>query len=279
MRSRGLVVALALLLALGATAAVFLYVNGVKDNAISSGEVSTVIVSTQVIPANSSLNPLIDNGVFEERTIPKDAVVEGAITSLDQLRNRTAVSPILANEQIPAERLSGGQQAQGGALGICNDCVALSIDVDAPNGVGGNVHAGDNITLYATFDNLKVFQSTRDLLQALTGKGTPAQQQASATSPTVQFPPFTMTLEPTVKVLQIVNPTSSSSSSSDSTDQKEINGTITATLDVPKEDAEFVVHAAEKGSLWFGLLPPDQVGLQLPAQSVSLDRFLGKRQS
>jgi pilus assembly protein CpaB len=276
MRSRGLVVALALLLALGATAAVFLYVNGVKDNAISSGEVTTVIVSTQVIPANSSLNPLIDNGVFEERTIPKDAVVQGAITSLDQLRNRTAVSPILANEQIPAERLSGGEQAQGGALGICNDCVAVSLDVAAPNGVAGNVHAGDNITLYATFEGLKVFQSTRTLLQALQGKGGAPQQ--STTDTTVEFPPFTMTLEPTVKVLQIVNPTNANSSSSDSTDQKEVSGTITATLDVPKEDAEFVIHAAEKGSLWFGLLPPDQVGLQLPAQSVSLDRFLGKKQ-
>ena len=277
MRSRGLVVALALLLAVGATAAVFLYVNGVKDNALSSGEVTTVIVSTQVIPANSSLNPLIDNGVFVERNIPKDAAVEGAITTLDQLRNKTAISPILANEQIPAERLSGGQQAQGGALGICDSCVALSVNVDAPNGVAGNVHAGDSITLYGTFEGLKVFNSTRTLLQALQGKGG-APQQASTTSPTVEFPPFTMTLEPTVKVLQIVNPTSSSSSS-ESTDQKAINGNITATLDVPKEDAEFIVHAAEKGDLWFGLLPPDQVGLQLPAQSVSLDRFLGKKQS
>jgi Flp pilus assembly protein CpaB len=272
MRSRGLVVALALLLAVGATAAVFLYVNGVKDNALSSGEVTTVIVATQPVAANSNLNPLIDQGVFEERTIPKNAAVVGAVTSLDQLRNRTAISPILQNEQIPAERLSGGQQAQGGSLGICDSCVALTVRVDGPNGVGGEIHQGDNVTLYATYESLKVFSNVRDLLSNLQGKG--PQQATSSTTTAADFPPFTMTVEPTIKVLKVENPTVS-----DPNTDKTSQGTVTLTLDVPKQDAEFVVYTMTKGNLWFGLLPPGQVGIQLPAQAISLDRFLGKKQS
>jgi Flp pilus assembly protein CpaB len=273
MRSRGLVVALALLLAVGATAAVFLYVNGVKDNALSSGEVTTVIVATQPIAANSNLNALIDQNVFEQRTIPRDAAVEGAVTSIDQLRDRTAITPILANEQIPAERLSGGEQAAGGALGICDDCVALTVRVDGPNGVGGGIHAGDHVTMYATFESLKVFSSVRDLLSNLQGKGA-GGQPATGTSQTAEFPSFTMTVEPTVKILKVENP-----SVSDTSTDKTSEGQVTLTLDVPKQDAEFVVYTMQKGSLWFGLLPPDQVGIQLPAQAISLDRFLGKKQS
>jgi Flp pilus assembly protein CpaB len=271
MRSRGLVVALALLLAVGATAAVFLYVNGVKDNALSSGEVVTVIVATQPVAANSNLNPLVDQGVFEERTIPRTAEVQSAVTSLDQLRNRTAVSPILANEQIPAERLSGGQQAQGGSLGICDSCVALTVRVDGPNGVGGEIHQGDNVSLYATFESLKVFSGVRDLLSSLQGKGAAPQ---AVTTQTAELPSFTMTVEPTIKVLKVENPTVS-----DPNTDKTSEGSVTLTLDVPKQDAEFMVYTMEKGSLWFGLLPPDQVGIQLPAQAISLDRFLGKKQS
>lgn len=274
MRSRGLVVALALLLAVGATAAVFLYVNGVKDNALSSGEVTTVIVATAPVAANSSLNPLIDQGVFVERTIPKDAAVVGAVTSLEQLRDRSAISPILTNEQIPVERLSGGQQAQGGALGICDSCVALTVRVDGPQGVGGEIHQGDNVTLYSTFESLKVFSSVRDLLSSLQGKGGAQPAATTSASGTAEFPPFTMTVEPTIKVLKVENPTVSDPNSNQTS-----NGQVTLTLDVPKQDAEFMVYTMQKGALYFGLLPPGQVGLQLPAQAISLDRFLGKKQS
>ena len=86
--------------------------------------------------------------------------------------------------------------------------------------------------------------------------------------------PFTMTVEPTIKVLKVENPTVSDPNSNQTS-----NGQVTLTLDVPKQDAEFMVYTMEKGSLYFGLLPPGQVGLQLPAQAISLDRFLGKKQS
>ncbi|MBI3649054.1 MAG: Flp pilus assembly protein CpaB [Actinobacteria bacterium] len=272
MRSRGLVVALALLLAIGATAAVFLYVNGVKDNAINSGEITEVVVATQPIPANTQLNPLIDQGVFVMTKIPTSAVVQDAVTNITDLRDRTAIAPILTNEQIPTERLSGGQQPTGGILGICAQCVALTVRVDGPPGVGGAIQRGDNVTLYASFDGVKGFSSVRDLINQINGKG-PASQQTQQTG-TAQFPPFTMTLEPTIKVLKVENPTVSSSTS-DTTSQ----GSVTVTLDVPKSDAEFVVFAAQKGQLYFGLLPPDQQGIQVPAQSISLDRLLGKNQS
>ena len=64
MRSRGLVVAIAVVLAVVASAAVILYTNGVKEDAVTGGSLSEVVVASQDIPANTNLNPLIDQGAF-----------------------------------------------------------------------------------------------------------------------------------------------------------------------------------------------------------------------
>ncbi len=269
MRSRGLVVALALLLAVGATAAVFLYVNGVKKDALHGGALTQVIVSGQDIQANTDLNPLIDQGVFKQEGIPSTVAVKDAVTSIDQLRDQTTTEPILANEQIPLSRISSGTAITGGVLGICNTCVALSVRVDGPPGVGGNIQRGDSVTLYGTFSGVKGFQSVRDLLNQLNGKTGPAGQAQLTTA--TELPAFTMTLLPTVKVLRVENPTPDSSG-------RVSVGNVTVTLDVPTQDAEVVVFAAAKGSLYFGLLPPNAQGIQLPAQGVSIDRMLGKKQ-
>jgi Flp pilus assembly protein CpaB len=261
------VVALALLLAIGATAAVFLYVNGVKENAISSGDVTKVIVAQQDIPANTSFDPLIDQGVFVEKTIPTDAAVQDAVNSVDQLRGHTATVPILANEQIPTERLSGGQQVQGGRLGICEQCEAITVRVDGPPGVGGALAPGDNVTVFATFDGVAGFVNLRDLINKLNGGGTAAATSGEG------LPPFTMTLEPTIKILKVENPDVTGTS------ERTSQGAVTITFDVPKEDSQYFVFAAEKATLYFGLLPPNQQGVQLPAQSISINRIFGKNQS
>jgi Flp pilus assembly protein CpaB len=258
-----------LLLAVGATAAVFLYVNGVKKDALHGGALVEVVVATQDIPANTELNPLIQQGAFVQRGIPSDVAVKDAVTSVDQLRNQTTTQPILANEQIPLSRTSAAQQITGGALGVCPTCVAVTVRVDGPPGVGGQIQRGDNVSLYATFDNVKGFTSVRALITQLTkaaAGGAPASSSSGG-----EFPAFTMTLEPTVKVLRVENPPPDANGATS-------NGSVTVTLDVPQSDAEFVTFASTEGKLYFGLLPPGHEGVQLPAQAISIDRLLGKKQ-
>ena len=76
MRSRGLVVAIAVVLAVLAAVGVIVYTSNVKQ---SAGEENTtrVIVANQDIPPNSALDPLIAAGAFRELAVPKDGVVEG----------------------------------------------------------------------------------------------------------------------------------------------------------------------------------------------------------
>jgi Flp pilus assembly protein CpaB len=265
MRSRGLVVALALLLAIGATAAVFLYVNGVREEARTGGDLIQVVVSGQDIQANSELGPLVEAGVFTLAGVPADTVVADAVTDPQQLVGQTSTFPILANEQIPLSRISSGEQIAGGSLGISPGHVGETFRVDGPDGVGGHVVRGDNVVVYATFSGVKVFKSFKDLINDATSQNAAAPSQAPES-----LPALTVTLVPTVAVLDVENPV-------ETTDGKTSEGQITLTLDLLPEDAANMAYAAENGSLRFGLLPPGEEGVQLPASTVPLDKVLGKK--
>jgi Flp pilus assembly protein CpaB len=266
MRSRGLVVALALLLAIGATAAVFLYVNGVREDAKTGGDLIQVVVSTQDIPANTELDTLVEAGAFTTAGVSSETLVADPVTSTEQLQGQTSTFPILANEQIPLSRISSGELVAGGGLGISEGHVAETFRVDGPNGVGGHIVRGDNVVVYATFSGVKVFKSFKDLINDATnsnGTTAPAQTQAA-------LPALTVTLVPTVKVLDVENPTPTE-------DNKTSEGQVTLTLDLLPADAMNMAYANEQGSVSFALLPPGEEGVQLPAATVPLDKVLGKK--
>jgi len=150
MKERGLVVVLAFLLAIGATAAVFLYVNGVKHDATSGGTTTQVIVSKQVIPSGTSLDGLVSNGAFVTKSIPTDDLVPGAVTSIQQLQGKTTSQTILAAEQIPIARVNGS--VAGGPLAIPKGMQAETFQINAQQGVSGHIFQSNHIAIYATFD-------------------------------------------------------------------------------------------------------------------------------
>ncbi len=260
MRQRGLVVAVAFLLAIGATAAVFMYVQGVRDEARTGGALKTVIVPTQDITAGTDLNPLIDQGAFRELSVPEDAVVEGAVTSLSELRDKTTTAAILTDEQIPVARLSGGE-LPGGAIGIPKGMVAVTVALDGPQGGGGVVQRGDHVTLYATFESVQV-NTTASSIQAIVH----AAQSAASTKQDIGD--FTVTLVPDVQVLSVNNPSVESGTTS--------TGIVILTLALTPQDAQAVVFAQEKGKVWTALLPPGQAGVAEPPTTV-LPLILGKK--
>jgi Flp pilus assembly protein CpaB len=264
MKSRGLVVAIAVLLAIVAAAGVVLYTNGVKSDAVNGGALSTVVVAHEPIPANTNLNPLIDQGVFGDLQVPTDAVVEGAVTNINELRGQTTTSPILANEQIAIERLSSGDLPEGGTLGISDGNVAVSLRVSDEAGVNGAITRGSYITIYASFDNVKLLPGN-----------TPEQQVQAATNAADKggvLPSITITLIPAVRVLEAVNPIVSEDGSRTTN-----AGQVTLTLDLTPADAQNLVYAQQNGVTWIGMLPPrDTEGHPIPFSTVPLNRVLGK---
>jgi pilus assembly protein CpaB len=265
MKSRGLVVVIALVLAVVAAGAMFLFANGVKNNAVGSGVATEVVVSTKDIPTNTNLNTLISQGAFKTIRVPTDAVVEGAVTNVSQLQNQTTTQPIFKNEQIPANRLSSGSAAKGGVLGIDDNHVAVSVKMDSSNGVSGAITRGSYVTVYATFSGLRVVHGATQA-QMVNGS-----LNATSTQNTTTLPPMTLTLIPAVKVLNVVNPPIDANGNSTS-------GTVTVTLDLTPIDAQTLIFAQQEGSLWLGLLPPgNTTGHLQPGIMFPVNQLKGKK--
>jgi Flp pilus assembly protein CpaB len=258
MRSRGLVVAIAVVLAVLAAVGVIVYTNSVKNG--TGADTTAVIVSDQDIAANTPLNPLIDSGAFGTVNVPNNAVVAGAVTNENELRDQTTSSTIYKNEQIPTSRLATGTS---NTLGITPGHVGLGIQVDGPQSVNGYIQNNDQVEIYATFpkgttvtkQGLKQLLSPAQLVRFFTALQT-GTTATVANAPIISMPvDFTFPLVQSVRVLTINNPPA------DSTTGKPGSGTTTLVLDMLPNDAEALVLASSDATqLWLGLLPPNKDG-------------------
>jgi Flp pilus assembly protein CpaB len=244
MRSRGLVVAIAVVLAVLAAVGVIVYTSSVKETAVNENTVP-VLVSTQNIPANTALDPLIAQGVFATANVPQTVVVADAVTSPDQLSGKTATAPIYANEAIPLARVTASN-----VVGISPGNIGLGLQVDGPAAVNGTISQGDNAAIWATFGSGTLVTKTQ--LKQLLTPGQISQLSGGTSGGAIRMPTdFTVTLVRSVKILSAVNPPVDTSTGRAS------SGSSTFILDMKPEDAELTVFALNSASLYMGLLPPD----------------------
>jgi Flp pilus assembly protein CpaB len=264
-------------LALLAAVGVIVYTNSVKTNAVVGSGAVNVLVSKQDISANTALNPLISQGVFETITVPKDAVVSGAVTDESELQNQTTSAPIYANEQIPVSRLSSANNL----LGISEGHVGLGLQVGGPQSVNGYIQNADQVVVYVTFNRGTVVsnQTLKQLLSpaqiqkfydAIASNGTSSSSLASSPALVLPFD-FTMTLVKSVKVLSIQNP------SVDTSTGRSTTGNSIMVLDATPEDAQQIIFASSQGALYLGLLPQsNKTGYDEPAAiGVPITKVIG----
>ena len=275
MRSRGLVVVLALILATLATVGVFLYSRGVKSDALEGGDVVQVVVSKVDIPANSDLNAFIEDEQFALQQLPADAVVEDAITDISQLKGRRNSVFILAGEQIPLSRVEGGE-IPGGVIGIPEGHQAMTVALNAPRAVAGALAGGDNVTIYATFQDIELTllqggrgQTLDKLIQ--TAVREQQQQAAGQQAQNVEIPKFdaTVVLVPEVEVLRVIRESQTSTVPGEEQPQESVEGAISVTLAFLPEEAQQFVFALEQGDVYLSLLPPDEAGVDLDTLTVA----------
>jgi pilus assembly protein CpaB len=251
MRTRGLVVAVAALFAVLATAGVYMYVRGVRNGSGGGGASVSVIVAKSDIPVGTKLDDIIASGGLTSRTFPRDNVVRGAVTDVADLKGKTTNAPILAGEQISSARLEGSEtQPTGGVLGIPAGFEAVTFSMPVPQAGGGVVQVGDHISIYATFSSLSLLRQS-NLTGFLSGK-------APVNNDEQKVGDFIVTVAPDVQVLKVVQPPITASST---------QANIQLTLALTPEDAAKVVFAQEKGTVWTALLPPNQAGKPVPPTS------------
>jgi pilus assembly protein CpaB len=232
MQSRVLAILVAVVLALVATAALVVYVNGADRRAISGQEPRMVWVAAQLIKAGTSGQTARNTGQIKQIPVPNKNVVAGAVLSMPQIENRYAAVDIVAGEQLLLRRWVGAEDVAGRRLlQIEPGHQALAIEMDMVRQVAGFVTPGDKVSLVLS---MKRPAPGGDLERS-------------------QF------LLQNVQVLAVgATALANSAAQGGGSRVNQGRGEVAAvTLSIPDERVEQVVYAAENGSIYMTLLPPD----------------------
>ena len=151
MQSRVLAILIAVVLALVATAALVVYVNGADRRAIANQRPVVVLVAKEPIKAGTSGEDAQNRGQIEKKEVPQQNAVSGSFRNVGQLEGRFAAVDIVKGEQLLQTRWVGANEVEGrGLLPIPDDSQALSIGLDMTRQVAGFVTPGDNVGMVLT---------------------------------------------------------------------------------------------------------------------------------
>jgi pilus assembly protein CpaB len=151
MQSRVLAILIAVVLALVATAAMVVYVNGADRRALRDQQPTSVLVAAKTIPQGMSGEDAQNGKYVKWVPVPTKSALTGRIRSEDQLRNRYAEVSIAAGEQLLLERWVGAEDVGGRRLlSIPEGHQAVSIGVDLVRQVAGFVTPGDRVGVVVT---------------------------------------------------------------------------------------------------------------------------------
>ena len=228
MQSRVLAILVAVVLALVATAALVVYVNGADRRAISDQTPRMVWVAATPIPAGTSGLTAINTKKIKQVPVPSKNIVPGAVLSETQIQNRYAAVDLETGEQLLQKRWVGAEDVAGGRLlPIESGYQALSIGLDAVRQVAGFVTPGDRVSLVLTMkrgDRDKSQFLLQDIQVLAVGSTALANAAAQGGGGRVN----------------------------------QGKGQVAAvTLSIPQDRVERVVYAAEHGSIYMTLLARD----------------------
>jgi pilus assembly protein CpaB len=244
MSRRTIALVVAIVLAAVAAVALVSYVTGVKNDAVRGGEAVQVFVAKEQIPAGTSGDSIISQGLIDQKTVPRNVVITGAIGSLSEIQGKVAAVTILQGDQIVTARfVAPGQVTQGGQLlAIPKGFEAMSVEVTTIPGVANFIQPGDTVSILAQ-------------LTINTG---------SNPGPRVQY------VLKNVKVLQlgtrVVAPAANGQGPTASVQQAA--GKVDLTLALTSRAAEKLAFAVLQGQVYFTLLPPGGKSASTPGRTI-----------
>jgi Flp pilus assembly protein CpaB len=135
--------------ALAAVAALFtsFYVTNYKRNVQQGEENVTVFVASRDIPAGTPGAKL--GTMITKNEVARRSVAPGAVSSLDQVRELMAASPVYAGEQITTRRFRPIEE-RGVRAQISGNMRALEVPGDQHQVLAGTLAAGDHIDVVAS---------------------------------------------------------------------------------------------------------------------------------
>ncbi len=231
MGRRTILLIAALVVAALGTALVFAYVRSADDRALAEQDPVQVLFATQQIPVGQTAETASANGSLELRTVASNSVATGALSNIDQIAGEVALTTIFPGQQIVAAAF--GDIAGVSAIPIPDDKMALSLQLGDPERVAGFLGAGSEVAVFATLRSAD-----------------PKDQENEATAESTEL----LIDRVTVITVGNVQPVSQTTTSSDGTQNTEEIPRAIVTLAVSQEQAQKLIYASQKGTLYFTLL-------------------------
>lgn len=221
-RRIALLIAALIIAGLG-TGLVYAYVKSADNRAIQAQAPVTVLVAKVPIAAGTRVLDAANAGSFEAQELPAESVAPGALSSVQSLSESVAVTPILPGQQI----LSAMFGATAGVstvttLQLPAGQIAVSVQFGDPQRVAGFVVPGSDVVVFLS----GAIGGTPDTTRVLIPRA-----KVVAAGPTTVTPPADpaqANVEPFPKAL--------------------------LTLALAQADAEKIIFASTKGTLYLGLL-------------------------
>lgn len=248
MNRRLLLTALAVVLALTGTSAVFMYVGRADARALSGQETVQAYLATKPIPMGTTAEDAESKGWLGKQLLARKAVPEGALLEITpEIRKQVALTDISAGELVMNSRL-GSKAEMATRLSIPAGKMAVSIELEDPARVGGFVDVGSEIAIFDTYNTL-----TPTDVNAPAGDGLAERHEYNRS---------TKVLLPRVTVLAVGQTTNKDNSTTEDDEKKQQPGTSATptamvTVAVTQQEAEKLVHGIQTGHLYFALLTKD----------------------
>ena len=228
--------AMALVVAMLGTFAVFSYVNKVEADTLSGAEPVDVLVASQRLASGTPGAAVAAGALVELVQMPRKSVPEGALTSLDEVGTQTLVSDVFAGEILLRAKFAD-QTARTGNLVIPKDKIAMSVELGDPQRVAGFVVPGSEVAIFVTIAN--VAQGTD-----------PSSPDAGGP----QDETVTRLLLPRTSVIAVGPSTLRPTQPEEQPAGEDAVAKAVLTVAVTQAEAERLVHATQGGTLYMGLL-------------------------
>jgi pilus assembly protein CpaB len=178
--------------ALAALAAILtsVYVVNYKRHVQNGEDKVPVLVAARDIPAGTSGAEIIDQHMLKQQTVPKKAVVAGAIASPNDLSQYIATQDVFEGEQVSTRRFSPPKE-QGIRAQIKGTQRAYQVEGNSHQLMAGTLKAGDYVDVVASWPVTKPGtsnNSTETLVSRVVLRNllvlTPADQGAASSAVT-----------------------------------------------------------------------------------------------
>jgi Flp pilus assembly protein CpaB len=145
-------VVVAIVLGLVAAALTTMYVTNYRKSVQHGQQDVGVLVAATNIPAGTSGAAVVAGHMLVRKTIPRSALVPGAISSPDQIARLVSTQEVMVGEQVTKSRF-GGANELGVRARLKGTLRALQVAADPNQILAGTLRTGDHVDLVG---NMKV---------------------------------------------------------------------------------------------------------------------------